>query len=782
MIDKHRVLIVSGQDLKADLRGTVLCRKDVKREWISDIHQTLDRIALFKPHLIVIDWPDEALIYPLMHSIRHHDSTKEAAIVVVSRTLTADAEKELINAGANLILPIPLHSGLWNKRLDQLLNVTPRFNTRVGVTFALWSINLSEDKTEVQGMAMNLSYSGMLIKTRMLLVVGSKLDIRFTLPGQDCQLNVVGQIMWSMQASATVCRSGIQFIVMRHDARERIMAFIDASQPGGPSGMACLAGMGVREETADWERELRISEARKMTLLDASNEGIVSVDSEGHILEFNTAAESIFGFQRSAVLGKLLDDTLVPSSQRDILHSRFRWLITEKADLFETLKFTATGLRSDGTEFPAEVSMTPMMVKGRLLFSFFLRDVSALRQAVEARQQLEAQLRQSQKLEAVGTLAGGIAHDFNNILAAIMGYTELSMGSVPEGNQARKYLEKILKSTMRARDLVKQILAFSRKGMEKREPVQVSSIIKESVKLLRATLPSTIEIRQHINDETCMVNSTPTHIYQVLMNLCTNAAHAMTEAGGVIDIFLDAVFLDERQATDYADLSRGAYLKLSVRDTGIGITPECIPRIFEAFFTTKEAGRGTGMGLAVVHGIIKSHGGEILVESKPGKGSTFHVLLPRIEAAAVKASGEEKPVPTGTERILLVDDEKTLVDVWQEQFGALGYSVVAKQSGREALKAFQKDPDSFDLVITDMTMPHMPGDVLAKKILEIRPDMPIIICTGFSEKISIAKVKELGIKTLVMKPMPFKEIAKTIRTVLKAHARQASPLAKNKKR
>ncbi len=529
MIDKHRVLIVSDQDLKADLRGTVLWRKDVMREWISDIHTALDRIALFKPHLIVIDWPDEVPIYPLMHSIRHHDSTKEAGIVVVSRTLTADAEKELINAGANLILPIPLHSDLWNNRLDQLLNVTPRFNTRVGVTFALWSINLSKDKTEVQGTALNLSYSGMLIKTRMQLDVGSKLDIRFTLPGQDCQLNVVGQIMWSMQASANVCRSGIQFIVMRHDARERIMAFIDASQPGSPSGMAGLAGAAALQETAEWERELRISEARKMTILDASNEAIVSVDSEGHILEFNAAAESIFGFQRAAVLGKLLDDTLVPASQRELLHSRFRWLITEKADLFETLKFTATGLRSDGTEFPAEISMTPMMVKGRLLFSFFLRDVSALRQAVEARQQLEAQLRQSQKLEAVGTLAGGIAHDFNNILAAIMGYTELSLGAVPEGNHARKYLEKILKSTMRARDLVKQILAFSRKGMEKREPVQVSSIIKESVKLLRATLPATIEIRQHINDETCMVNSTPTHIYQVLMNLCTNAAHAMAD-------------------------------------------------------------------------------------------------------------------------------------------------------------------------------------------------------------------------------------------------------------
>jgi CheY-like chemotaxis protein/anti-sigma regulatory factor (Ser/Thr protein kinase) len=265
------------------------------------------------------------------------------------------------------------------------------------------------------------------------------------------------------------------------------------------------------------------------------------------------------------------------------------------------------------------------------------------------------------------------------------------------------------------------------------------------------------------------------------MNLCTNAAHAMSDTGGVIEISLDAVFLDERQATAYADLSHGAYLKVSVRDTGTGIDPESIPRIFEPFFTTKEAGRGTGMGLAVVHGIVKSHGGEILVESKPGKGSTFHVLLPRIESAAAKSAGAEKPVPTGTGRILLVDDEKALVDMWQEQFKALGYRVVAKQSGRDALKAFQKEPGGFDLVITDMTMPHMPGDALAKKILAIRPDMPIILCTGFSEKISREKAKDLGVKALVMKPVPVREIAKTIRAVLKAHARRSSPLARNKK-
>jgi|GEM_PF-6105115 len=782
MTDKHRVLIVSDHDPKADLRGTVLWRKAVMRKLIPDIHSALDQIALFKPRLILIDWPDEAPIYPLINSIRQEDSTREAGIVVVSRTLSADAEKELINAGANLILPIPIYSDLWNNRLDQMLNITPRFDTRVGVTFSLWSSNLSADKPEFQGTALNLSVSGMLIKTRKQLDMGSKLDIKFTLPGQDCQLNVVGQIMWCRLASINVYRSGIQFIVMRHNARERITAFIDASKTGIPSGIAGLAGAGAQKETSEWERELRISEARKMTILGASNEAIVSVDSEGHILEFNTAAETVFGFQRTAVLGKLLGDTLVPASQREALRSKFRWFITEQGDLFETHRFTINGLRSDGTEFPAEISMIPLIVKGRLLFSFFLRDVSSQRQAVETQQQLEAQLRHSQKLEAVGTLAGGIAHDFNNILAAIMGYAELSMDAVPEGNHARNYLLKILESIMRARDLVKQILAFSRKGMDKREPVQVSPIIKELVKLLRATLPATIAIRQHINDETSMVNSNPTYIYQVLMNLCTNAAYAMRETGGVIEISLDAIFLDARQAKKHAGLSRGAYLKLSVRDTGTGIAPEILPTIFEPFFTTKEADQGTGMGLAVVHGIILNHGGEILVESKPGKGSIFHVLLPRIEAAAVKTSGKKKPVPTGTERILLVDDEKILINVWQEQYRALGYRVVAKQSSRDALKIFQKEPGNFDLVITDLSMPRMSGDALAKKILEIRPDMPIIICTGISERISTERLKKLGIKALVMKPMRLHEIAKTIRNVLKAHARQAPTVPKNKKK
>ncbi len=385
---------------------------------------------------------------------------------------------------------------------------------------------------------------------------------------------------------------------------------------------------------------------------------------------------------------------------------------------------------------------------------------------ITERKKMEAQYRQSQKMEAIGTLAGGIAHDFNNILAAIMGYTELSIEDSARGISVQHNLDQILKSAIRARDLVRQILAFSRKDMEARAPLQVSPLIKEAIKLLRATLPATIDIRETISRQSGLINANPTQIHQVLMNLCTNAAHAMSENGGVLEIGLSSVFLAERQAADYHDLPEGAYVKVTVSDTGTGIDPHFIDRIFEPFFTTKEFGKGTGMGLAVAHGIVKSCGGDIWVRSNPGKGTTFDVLLPELTDAALEAAPEPPPLLTGTERILLVDDEKMLLDVGQSMLKSLGYQPTVMLSSKSALEWFQKDPDCFDLVITDMTMPHMTGDKLAEKLMHIRPGIPVIMATGYNEKISEEIVRALGIKALIMKPFNRREISQTIRSVL----------------
>ena len=366
---------------------------------------------------------------------------------------------------------------------------------------------------------------------------------------------------------------------------------------------------------------------------------------------------------------------------------------------------------------------------------------------------LEKQLRQAQKMEAIGTLAGGIAHDFNNILAAMVGYTELALDDIPEGLPARESLEQVLKSGLRAKKLVQQILSFGRRTDHETRPIEIGAVIKETMKLLRATLPSTIEIIQEVEDRPYTVLADSTQIHQVLMNLCTNAAYAMRERVGVLKVSLKPVCLDENSAAGHVELSPGAYTRLTVSDTGEGMNIETLGRVFEPFFSTKEIGQGTGMGLAVVHGIVKAHGGAITVYSEPGKGSTFHVYLPLLETEEEKAApGDAEPLPTGTEHILFVDDEETLADIGRQMLERLGYQITRRTSSLEALEIFKETPDRFHLVITDQTMPKMSGLDLAKKILSIRPDIPIIICTGYSSQISAQKAEAMGVKRVLMKP------------------------------
>jgi PAS domain S-box-containing protein len=385
---------------------------------------------------------------------------------------------------------------------------------------------------------------------------------------------------------------------------------------------------------------------------------------------------------------------------------------------------------------------------------------------ITERKQLEAHLQQAQKMEAIGTLAGGIAHDFNNILAAILGYGELLAFDMQKDTCAWQNLQAILKSTHRAKDLVGQILAFSRQNELNLMPVQISSIIKETLKMLRASLPTTIEIRRKIETTDGIINADPTQIHQVLMNLCTNAAHAMRDKGGVLEVTLSRIHLDQAKQLPHPDLQTCSYLKISVSDTGHGMTTGKLKRIFDPYFTTKEAGQGTGLGLAVVRGIIKAHGGAITVESSPDKGSLFEVYLTEIQEEISPQSKTVQAYRTGRETILFVDDEQALVTMSEQMLDLLGYHAVTRTSSIEAFELFQHDPYRFDLVITDMTMPNMTGEKLAGKILEIRPDIPVILCTGYSEQITEQRARDLGISAFVMKPMVMKELANKIRDVL----------------
>ena len=384
------------------------------------------------------------------------------------------------------------------------------------------------------------------------------------------------------------------------------------------------------------------------------------------------------------------------------------------------------------------------------------------------------QLRQAQKMEAIGTLTGGITHDFNNILGAIIGYTDLAIIDIPDGSKAKDNLLEAKKAARRAKELVNQILTFSRQSEQKLIPVKISIIIKEALKLLRASLPTTIEIHEHIDRDTGTIKADPTQIHQVLMNLCTNAGHAMREKGGILEVSLRNFDLGFRNSEIKEDekhfpmnLTPAPYLKLTVSDTGHGITPDVLERMFDPYFTTKEKGEGTGLGLSLVHGIVKDHGGTITVESEPEKGTTFRIFFPRIEEAEKGADKvAEEPLPNGQERILFIDDEFALVDIGKQMLENLGYKVTIKTDSLEALKLFQEQPHEFDLVITDMTMPNMTGEKLAKELMRIRPDVPIILCTGFCGQITEENAKEIGIKEFAMKPLVMEDLAKTIRKVL----------------
>lgn len=394
-------------------------------------------------------------------------------------------------------------------------------------------------------------------------------------------------------------------------------------------------------------------------------------------------------------------------------------------------------------------------------------DITKRKKAEKEKMELELQLGQKQKMEAIGTLAGGIAHDFNNILAGIQGYVELALDDLSQDSPIRDNMEQVMSCTNRATKLVKQILTFSRKDQQERqkEPVQISSIVKEGLGMLRSSLPATIKICRNIQSESGVVMADPTQIHQVLVNLCTNASHAMRDKGGRLEVGLADVDLESETGIGDEHLEPGRYVKLSVSDSGCGMEKDVLERIFEPFFTTKNVNEGTGLGLSVVHGIIKSHDGAIAVSSTPGEGTTFDIFLPNIESCQAREPQSSESAGK-KDVILLVDDEEMMVDVIRQLLERLGYAVVGKTSSIDALEAFQAEPDKFDLVITDQVMPNMTGTELSKNLISVRPDIPVILCSGYPERVIPEELKSIGIKEFIMKPVSRQEIAEVIQRVL----------------
>jgi PAS domain S-box-containing protein len=491
------------------------------------------------------------------------------------------------------------------------------------------------------------------------------------------------------------------------------------------------------------------------TLMETMAEGALTMAADGTILYCNQRLAEMLRMPLNRIVGMSLQDIMRPGDWQSL-----NTLLTSCA--IDGCRGEYHLIAHDGSEITVYVSARPLKLEGIESFCIVATDLTA-------QHKLEREVRQSQKLEALGTLAGGIAHDFNNVLAAIMGFTEIVIDDLGTNSLERRRLELVLKGAQRGRDLVKQILAFSRQGDQEREPLVLAQIVEEVLKLLKPAFPSTIEVISKNPADDYRVFANLVQMHQVIMNLCTNAAHAMEEKGGILEISILGTVVADGSPGPVPEMIPGEYVVLEVSDTGYGMSPETLDRIFDPFFTTKK--EGTGLGLSVSHGIVKGHGGYITVESEQGKGSTFRVYLPWVKRAAAVQGKEAPPLAGGKEHILIVDDEDMLVELNQQRLLKLGYDVVGTTSSTDALRIFRKEPEKFHLVITDQTMPHITGIDLAVELLKIRADIPIILCTGQNDAILPETAREVGIEGFLMKPVVNRDLAQTVRRVLDAKSK-----------
>ena len=552
---------------------------------------------------------------------------------------------------------------------------------------------------------------------------------------------------------------GVEFEMMKKDGSFIIVNFngkIGRDDKGAFKQTHCILHDITSQKRS--EKALQESEERFRRLFETANDGILLLEKhELKIRYANPAITRLLRYSNEEFVGSDLKSVGFPediATPQEILQTLNKNGIYNYSDALLKNK--------DGQDVDADV----YMVDKASLVQCNIRDITGKKLTDKRLGKIRAQLQQSQKMEAVGNLAGGIAHDFNNILAIILGNAELASDDVPDWNPASVSLKEIRRASVRAKDMVQQLLAFSRKTDEVSKPINMAPIIKKSLKMLKHAIPTSVEFKQHISDDSCNVMGNASQINQIVMNLVTNAADAMCEEGGLLEVTLENIILQEEKICFDWVLSPGPYVRLRMRDTGEGIEPKIMDRIFEPYYTTKEIGKGTGMGLSVIHGIVKRHGGGIRVESELEKGTLFEIYFPALEKAAVDEKEPAGEIKGGSERILFVDDETSMVNLNHQRLERLGYQVKSTTKSEEALEWFKADPDQFDVIITDMTMPRITGDRLAAEVLKIRPHMPVIICTGYSERISENMAEAIGVSKYIEKPMDTRNLAAALREVL----------------
>ncbi|NCC52597.1 MAG: PAS domain-containing sensor histidine kinase [Spartobacteria bacterium] len=566
-------------------------------------------------------------------------------------------------------------------------------------------------------------------------------------------------------------QGGGAFLLTLHDATDRILAEESVRQVNEELEKRVeMRTHALQQEIAERknaEEAMRGSEQRYRALFEFSCDAIFLIN-EGCFVDCNQRTLDMFNCSYDEILGETPFNFSPPRQPdgRDSITAgseRLRAALAGKPQQYEW-EFC----RLDGKVFQTETSLNRVDLADRTFILATVRDITRRKQVEAERSRLEAQLLQTQRLETIGTLAGGIAHDFNNILTPILGYTEMALRDTDEDSQIRRGLQEVVKAANRAKDLVQQILDYTHHVAQEHQPVGLHLIVKEALRFLRASLPSTIVITEAIDRDIPPVMADPSQLHQVIMNLCTNAAYAMRENGGALCVSLAELGDLSELYEEGRELDECTYLRLSVSDTGTGIDIETMKHIFEPFFTTKQSGEGTGLGLSVVHGIVLSHGGEIKVDSQVGVGSSFHVYLPCLDMSLPHIAQGDEAVEGGDERILFVDDDSFISSMADIMLKSFGYDVVAHTGSIQALEVFKNEPDTFDLVMTDQLMPGMTGLQLIEEIKKSRPDIPVILITGFSDAMANKSPTQHGINEVMRKPLSRRDVGAAIRRVLDA--------------